>query len=398
MRLRTPALGSAVVALVAGLGCMALQAQTSAYDFSQLDRVIDAAVAQHELPGAVLVVGHGGQVVYRRAYGERAIVPTPEPMTVDTIFDMASLTKPLVTALAVAQLMEQGRMALDAPVARYWPEFAANGKQDVRVRELLTHYSGLPPDLDLKEPWEGKLEGFRRAAASELESPPRTVFQYSDINFIALQCLVERIGGQPLNVYAERNIFEPLGLEQTRFLPPVAWMPQIAPTEYDTDGGPHSYGHMLRGVVHDPTARRMGGVAGHAGLFMTAGDLAIYAQALLDRRAGRSSAFPLGRAALLQMTTAQQPAGGKDLRGLGWDIDSPYSSNRGTIFPIGSFGHTGFTGTSIWMDPASDTYVILLANAVHPHAGHSITHLRSDVATAVAKALGVDTATSEPDR
>ncbi len=362
------------------------------YDFRQADALIEAGIARKELPGAVLVVGHGGRVVYRRAYGDRAVVPDVEPMTVDTVFDMASLTKPLVTALAAAQLIEQHRLELDRPVAAYWPAFGANGKQAVTVRELLTHYSGLPPDLDLSPAWTGKLEGFRRAAEIGLATTPGTVFRYSDINFIALQAVIERITGEPLESYAQERIFKPLHLQHSRFLPPPSWKGRIAPTEYDTNGGPQSYGTMLRGVVHDPTARRMGGVAGHAGLFMTAGDLAVYAQALLNRRSGRSSRFPLDRATLLRMTTPEQPAGGKDLRGLGWDIDSPYSGNRGAVFPIGSFGHTGFTGTSIWLDPASDTYVILLANAVHPHAGHNITHLRGEVATAVAKALGASAA------
>lgn len=370
----------------------ASSAQAQAPDFTPADGLIETAIAGHQLPGAVLLVGHDGHVVYRRAYGNRALVPAAEPMTLDTVFDMASLTKPLVTALAAAQLIEKHRLALDAPVAQYWPEFAANGKQAVTVRELFTHTSGLPPDLDLQDTWQGKTEAFRRAASIGLESAPGTKFRYSDINFIALQALVERIAGQPLNVYAQRHIFRPLRLKHARYLPPASWMPRIAPTEYDTHGGPDSYGTILRGVVHDPTARRMGGVAGHAGLFMTADDLARYAQALLDRRAGRKSRFPLKRSTLLLMTTPQQPKGVKELRGLGWDIDSPYSGNRGNLFPVGGFGHTGFTGTSLWMDPASDSYVILLANSVHPHSGHNITPLRRAVATAVARALGVQPA------
>jgi uncharacterized protein YbbC (DUF1343 family)/CubicO group peptidase (beta-lactamase class C family) len=351
-------------------------------DFSAEDRLLNAAVADHQIPGAVLVIGHNGQIVYRRSYGMRSLAPTQEPMTLDTIFDMASLTKPLITATAIMQLYEQGKLSPNDPVSMYLPEFAANGKQDTTIRQLLTHYSGLPPDLSLTDSWQGKQEAFTRAFAVEPIHPAGVQFVYSDINYIVLGALVEKLSGLTLDEYAQRFIIAPLGLTHTTFLPPASWIPNIAPTQYDQ-------GVMLRGVVHDPTARRMGGVAGDAGLFSTTDDVAIYAQNLLDRLAGRPSNFPLPRPVLEKMVSPEQPATGTALRGFGWDIDSPYSSNRGTLFPVGSFGHTGFTGTSLWIDPTSDSYVILFANSVHPNGPRSVTALRGKVADVAAAVLGV---------
>ena len=372
----------------AGALADAAQARSAKADFSQIDALMADALAAHQLPGAVVLIGHNGRVVFDKAYGHRSLEPTVEPMTLDTIFDMASLTKCLATATAIMQLHEKGLLNFDDPVAKYLPAFAANGKEHVTIRELLTHYSGLPPDVDLKQPWTGKEAAVRLAMNSTLMSPPGTVFRYSDINFITLALIVEKLSGQSLDQYAQQHIFAPLGMEHTRFLPPASWIPEIAPTAYDEND------HMLRGVVHDPTARRMGGVAGHAGVFSTASDISLFAQALLDKLAGRPSKFPLTQQSLLLLTTPQQPAGGKAVRGFGWDIDSDFSGPRGNVFPVGSFGHTGFTGTSLWMDPGSDTYVILLANAVHPNATRNITPLRRHVATAAARALHL----YQPDR
>ena len=379
-----------------------------ARDFSGVDRVIAEAIAAGKLPGAVLVVGHGGQVVYQKAYGDRALEPRVEPMTMDTIFDMASLTKCLVTATAVMQLYEKGKVGLDEPVMKYLPEFGVNGKERVTVRELLTHYSGLPPDVDLKDAWTGRAEGVRRAMSSALARTPGTTFQYSDINFIVLGVLVERVSGESLESYAEQHIFRQVGMPETMYLPPSMFLSRIAPTAHNDDK-PMADDRLLRGEVHDPTARRMGGVAGHAGVFSTAYDVSVFAQALLDRLSGQASSFPLKQETLKLMTTPEQPghlptdldqpgAGtavtypsrkGREVRGLGWDIDSSFSRPRGEVFPVGSFGHTGFTGTSLWMDPGSDTYVVLLANAIHPRGGAPISHLRGDVATAVGRALGL---------
>ena len=357
-------------------------AQMAAHSFLQEESILNSAVQDHLIPGAVLIVGHHGKVVYRRCYGSRSLEPVQERMTLDTVFDMASLTKPLMTATAVMQLYEQGKLSPNDPVSKYVPDFAANGKQDITIRQLLTHYSGLPPDISLADPWEGKQEAYTRAFAVKPIHPPGVQFVYSDVNFIVLGALVEKISGLTLDEYAQRFIIKPLGLTHTRYLPPVSWKPSIAPTQYDQGG-------MLRGVVHDPTSRRMGGVAGHAGLFSTGDDMAVYAQNLLDRLAGRPSHFPLSRIVLQKMVAPEQPATGTALRGFGWDIDSPYSGNRGTLFPVGSFGHTGFTGTSLWIDPASDSYVVLLTNSVHPNGPKSITELRGKVADVAAVALGI---------
>jgi uncharacterized protein YbbC (DUF1343 family) len=376
-------------------------------------------------------------------------------MTEDTIFDMASLTKDLVTATAVMQLYEEHKLQFDDPVAKYLPEFGVNGKQSVTIRELLTHYSGLPEDVSLKDSWglaaPDKAEGIRRAMNATLDSAPGTHFKYSDINFITLGALVEEISGQSLDVYAQKHIFGPLGMTHTRYLPfakacgpkvvygsaillrplvmpskegetmtatfeehscvgdtwiPSLWIPKTAPTAHDNEGSAATnpdFDHLLRATVHDPTTRRMGGVAGHAGVFSTAPDVALFAQALLDRLAGRPSVFPLTQASLKLMTEPQQPStavegatiftadgktsSGVAARGFGWDINTAFSRPRGEVFPIGSFGHTGFTGTSLWMDPGSDTFVVILANAIHPRGAPPISPLRGAVATAAARSL-----------
>jgi uncharacterized protein YbbC (DUF1343 family)/CubicO group peptidase (beta-lactamase class C family) len=342
-----------------------------------LDPIMEKAVSDREIPGGVLLIGHNGRILYRKAFGFRSLEPAREPMTRNTIFDLASLTKCIATTTSVMKLVQDGRVRLNDPVAKYLPEFAQNGKQDITVRELFTHYSGLAPDLDLKAPWQGRDTAFRMAMQQTPANPPGSQFVYSDINFEVLGFIVEKVSGLPLNEFAERNIFKPLGMKHTRYLPPAEWKALIAPTQYDDNGA------MLRGVVHDPTARRMGGVAGHAGLFSTAGDLAIFAEEMLH------GSRVLSRESIEKMSTPQQSANAASLRGLGWDIDSPFSSNRGELLPVGSFGHTGFTGTSIWMDPVTDTYIILLTNAVHPRGGGSTVSLRSRVATAVVQGLAL---------
>jgi uncharacterized protein YbbC (DUF1343 family)/CubicO group peptidase (beta-lactamase class C family) len=348
---------------------------SSAPNLAVLDSIVLDAIHDREIPGAVLLVGHNGQVVYRKAFGNRALEPRREPMTVDTIFDIASLTKVVATTTAVMQLVQKGEVRVNDPVAKYIPEFAENGKDDITVRNLLTHFSGLREDVDLDPPWQGRDAGFRLAFAEKPVYPPGSRFLYSDTNFITLGALVERVTGSTFDQYCARKIFAPLQMSHTRFLPPAAWRPKIAPTEYDEQG------KMLRGVVHDPRARRMGGVAGHAGLFSTADDLSKFARALL-------SGSPILAGEMVEkMTTPQQPPTAQILRGFGWDIDSPFSSNRGDLLPVGSFGHTGFTGTSMWIDPTTQTYIILLTNAVHPREKGSAIALRSKVATAVAAAL-----------
>ena len=360
-----------------------LHAQQQTPDFSSIDRAMAAALQKHDVPGAVVVVGHDGHIVFEKAYGLRSYIPKPVPMTVDTIFDMASITKVMATTTAAMQLYEQGRFNLNDRVAKYLPAFAANGKGDITIRDVMTHYSGLPPDLDLTTPWTGKETAYKMAFAVKPDRPPGIRFVYSDINFITMGALVEKLSGMPLNEYVQKYVFAPMGMTHTRFLPPASWRDQIAPTQYDENH------HMLWGVVNDPTSRRMGGVAGHAGLFSSAGDISIFAQNLLDLLAGRPSKFPLNRITAEKMTTPQSPAYAIALRGLGWDIESPFSRNRGELFPVGSFGHTGWTGTDLWIDPWSDSYVIFLSNRTYPNGGGASILLESQIATDAAQALNI---------
>jgi CubicO group peptidase (beta-lactamase class C family) len=445
-------------------------------DFATVSKLMNDAIAAQRLPGGVVVIGHGGRIVFHQAFGSRKLAGEPgldgspapaEPTTEDTIFDMASLTKCLATATAVMQLYEQGKVAFDDPVQKYLPDFNTTNdphRAQVTVRMLLTHTSGEAEDVNLQDPWgldaADKTEGVHRALTTPLRSGPGEVFRYSDINFILLGALIEKLTGEAEDVYVQQNVFAPLGMQETRYLPPAkacgphtmrgaaigsapapkgrvlmacppgTWstglVARIAPTAIDEESNADpsknpDFGYLLRGTVHDPTARRMGGVAGHAGVFSTAHDVSSYAQALLDRLAGRPSKFPLTRATLELMTSPEQPGHtarqleaandaareaiaktpnttdpllapnypaikGQNLFGFGWDIDTDYSV-RGMIFPVGSFGNTGFTGTSLWIDPGSDTYVILLANSIHLRGSPPITNLRGEVATATARAL-----------
>ena len=346
--------------------------------FVPLDAILQSAIARQLTPGAVCIVGHNGAVIYRRAYGFRAVNPILEPMTVDTVFDMASLTKVMATTGSIMRMVQLGQIKLNDPVAKYIPDFAQNGKEDVTIRQLLTHYSGLRADLDLRPQWTGLEEGYRRANAEKLINPPGSTFLYSDINFIVLGELVQKVSGVPLDQYAEAFIFGPLGMKTTQFLPPMSLLARTAPTLVN-----EKTGEVLRAVVHDPTARAMGGVAGHAGLFSTADDTAKFAQTMLN---GGSPVW--SKAIVEKMTTPQQPPNLTVVRGLGWDIDSPFSSNRGDLLPVGSFGHTGFTGTSLWIDPTTNSYIVLLTNAVHLKDG-TVIALRTEVATAVASILNL---------
>jgi len=261
------------------LWCAALAAATlSAQTFAgsqALDTAINLAIEQGRLPGAVLIVGHSRQIVYRKAYGKRALVPAPETMTTDTIFDIASLTKVVATTPSLMKLFEEGKFRLNDKITQYIPEFQG-GHSDITIRNLFTHFSGLAPDVPLDKPWTGYQTGIHLAATTKPQGPPLTRFVYSDINFILLGELVHRLSGELVSDYARQNIFLPLGMKETQFQPPASWVPRIAPTERLNGGAP------LRGVVHDPTARNMGGIAGHAGVFSTADDLTRFAQMMLN--------------------------------------------------------------------------------------------------------------------
>ena len=370
--------------------------------FAAVDAVITRAISENQIPGAVVVVGHGGHIVYRKAFGARVLEPRREAMTLDTVFDVASLTKPMATATSVMRMVELGQVRLNDPVAKYLPEFGKYGKEEITIRQLLTHFSGLREDLDLKQSWTGTETAYALCNEERLVAPPGAQFRYSDINYIVLGELVERLSGMTLEKYADAHVFRPLGMRDTRFVPPATWFARTAPTEYDETK------RMLRGVVHDPTTRRMAGVAGHAGVFSTAGDLANFAIAMMQAAksppAGKDRShaheFPLSSATVQKMITPQQPATATVLRGLGWDIDSPFSSNRGELLPVGSFGHTGFTGTSMWMDPTTNTFVIILSNTVHPRPkpGAPMVSIRTRVSSAVAAALSLEVPTSEKIR
>jgi len=364
-----------ITATLAG-GVLAQSTATGDGAFSSVDQIMNTAVSRGTIPGGVVLVGHVGQVVYRKAFGMRSLEPVREAMTVDTIFDIASMTKCVATATSVMKLVQEGKIRLNDPVAVYLPEFAKNGKENITIRQLLTHFSGLREDLDLKTAWHGREAAYQMAMDTQPVFPPGSRFLYSDINFETLGFVVEKVSGLSLDEYAEKNVFAPLGMNTTRFLPPAAWRQRIAPTEYD------EHHQMLRGTVHDPSAHRMGGVAGHAGVFSTADDLSRYAQDML------TGFHVLSALSVEKMSTPQQPPTAPSLRGLGWDIDSPFASNRGEFLPVGSFGHTGYTGTSIWIDPVTNSYLILLTNAVHPRGNNSaMVSLRARVASAVAQSL-----------
>ena len=283
-------------ALALSLAAQARQPRAPAIDaahLAEIGQAVEAAIAEGQLPGAVVLVAHHGDTVYREAFGQRSVRPAREAMTTDTIFDLASLTKAVATAPSVMALVEDGAVRLRDPVAHHLPGFERHGKGTVTVEHLLTHVSGLRPDLPLEEQFEGGDEALRRIFDERLESPPDEAFIYSDLNFILLAAIVERVSGQPLDRIARERLFGPLGMHETMFLPPAGLAPRIAPTEACTPlgwpcGAPGSA--MLRGTVHDPTARRMGGVAGHAGLFSTADDLARFGAMLLAR--GRTRTTP----------------------------------------------------------------------------------------------------------
>jgi uncharacterized protein YbbC (DUF1343 family)/CubicO group peptidase (beta-lactamase class C family) len=354
-----------------------------------IDPLVREAIAEKKLPGAVVLVGRGDRVLYQKAFGNRAQIPGAEAMTSDSVFDLASLTKVVATTTSVMMLVEQGRIRLADRVATYIPGFERYGKGDITIRHLLTHVSGLRPDVDLAEPWTGYDTAIALAVDEVPMSKPGEQFVYSDINFFLLGEIVQRVSGLPLERFARERIFEPLGMKDTLFMPPVSMRPRIAPTESCTPfgwpcDGPES--QMLRGVVHDPTARRMGGVAGHAGLFSTAADLSIFCRMLLAGGVYQGTRI-LSPLTVAKMTSGATPDVERNTRGFGWDIDSSFSSNRGELLPIGSFGHTGFTGTSLWIDPATGLFVVFLSNRVHPDGKGDVTPLRARVATVAASAI-----------
>jgi uncharacterized protein YbbC (DUF1343 family)/CubicO group peptidase (beta-lactamase class C family) len=358
-------------------------ALAAAPDFSAIDAAARDAVVSGEIPGSVILVGQGDRILYRRALGWRQILPTPEPMTEDTVFDIASLTKPLGTTLAVLSLVERGKIQLDAPLGTYLPEFKPRllnrTFKDVTIRRILTHsagFAGYPRDSAVAV-------GFPRAARElahmKLDYAPGAGTQYSDTGFVLLGEVVRRVSGQSLDQYLARWLFVPLGLSDTTFHLNAGLRHRIAPTEF------HG-GHWLRGQVHDPRARLLGGVAGHAGMFSTARDLARLCQLLVNEGSldGRRWLRPQTiRAMWTPWPRPQSP------RALGWDVTSSFAQTMAPFFPAGSVGHTGFTGTAVWLDPPTRVYMIILTNRVHPNGGGAtrIRELRTRVAAAVGTAM-----------
>ncbi|MCL2877320.1 MAG: beta-lactamase family protein [Acidobacteria bacterium] len=371
------------------------EAGFSSSGLQNIEAAVEASIKDGELPGAVVLAARQGKIAYLKAFGNRAIKPGPEPMTTDTIFDIASMTKVVATTPAIMQLVDNGSLRLGDPVKRYLPKFTGGGKDDITVSQLLTHYSGLRPGFDPSREWFGHAAALEELWKEKVSGTPGKSFAYSDLNFIVLAELVRAVSGKALDVYAREHIFLPLGMTETAFQPPADWTARIAPTEMRQNAQqmmkgikPAEY-KMLRGEVHDITVWKMGGVSGQAGVFSSARDLAIYAQTLLNRGVFYNSEGGerlLSEASVAAMTSPQSPPQAANIRGYGWDINSEYSSPLGDLFS-GGFGHTGFTGTSIWIHPPSDSFVIILSNRVHPSGGKNINHLRGVIANIVAASI-----------
>ena len=353
----------------------------SAESTSALDEVVEKAIAEGKTPGAVVLVGHDGNIIFAKAYGNKSVEPQIESMSMDTIFDLASLTKVVATAPSIMLLVQQGKLQLDDPVAKYLPSFDKRGKGKITIRHLLTHYSGLPADLRLSKKHKTSSRNiWTRIYQAKPLAPPGSRFIYSDLGFVVLGRVVEKISGKPLDVFVQENFFIPLEMKSSKFRPPKAEWPLIAPTERIKNGG------MMRGKVHDPLAAALGGVAGDAGLFSSAKDLSKFCQMLLNQ--GSLEGVSVLRPTTVQlMVSPQSPAAKENIRGFGWDINSTYSSAKGTHFSSESYGHTGYTGTSIWIDPTIQSYLIILTNRVHPDGKGNVKELRTQVADIVGAAL-----------
>jgi CubicO group peptidase (beta-lactamase class C family) len=348
--------------------------------FGRLTESIERSVRAGHFPGCVVGIVHRDQLVYRRAFGHRRVKPTAETMSADTIFDLASLTKPIVTATLIAQLVEQDRLHWEDPIARHWPAFAAHGKEKVTIEQCLLHTSGLIADNPLSDYEAGAMIALDRISGLKLLDPPGSRFRYSDVGYIVLGHVIERLTKQPLAETARQRLFEPLHMNDTDFRVTGEKLKRTAPTD-------RVDATWRTGIVHDPRARALGGSAGHAGLFSTVDDLARFCRMIL--RGGELDGVRILKPETVRALTRPVPVSG-GLRTRGWDCDTAYSRNRGLRFPKGqSFGHTGFTGTSIWIDPKSQTAVIFLSNRVHPDNQGDVGKIRSDVATLAAEALGL---------
>jgi CubicO group peptidase (beta-lactamase class C family) len=363
--------------------------------FARIDAAMMDAIAARRLPGAVFHLERAS-AIHERAYGRLSYDADAPQVTLDTVFDAASLSKVLATAPAILLLLEDGKLDLEGKLVDYFPECAGGGKETITIRHLLTHTSGLAAGLPAKPAWRGDEAAHAMACAQTVTHPPGTFFRYSDINYILLGQLVSKLSGMELDVFARERLFGPLRMTRTGYLPlrRIA-AGGIAPTHkapLDTLEPPlHSDvvgGALLQGVVHDPTVRRIGGVAGSAGVFSTVGDVARFARMLLGGGT-LDGVRVLSPESVRLLTTVQSPPGIGALRGLGMDIDSPFAQRpRGSLFPLGSYGHTGFTGCVLWIDPGTGSFYVLLSNRVYPNDKANVLSLYTELGTLSARAAG----------
>ena len=360
----------------------------------QLDSAIRAAIGARTLPGAVFRMERAG-AVHEQAFGAYTYEAGATAVTPDTVFDAASLSKVLATAPAVLLLAEEGRLDLESSITRYFTECAGGGKDAITVRQLLTHSTGLPGGLPARPAWQGRDAALALACSQAVTHAPGSYFRYSDVNYILLGLLVERIAAMPLDRFVKQRLHGPLGMKDTGYLPLTRMEKErIAPTQRGADAvapalhGDLAPGQLLQGAVHDPTIRRMGGVGGSAGLFTTARDVARFARMLLNS-GELDGVRVLSLESVRLLTTAQSPPG-LALRGMGMDIDSPYAQRpRGTVFPLGSYGHTGFTGCILWVDPQSRSFYVFLSNRVYPDDKSNVLALYTQLGTLAAQAAGL---------
>ena len=353
---------------------------------NEIDLAIETTIKDALTPGAVFWLEQRGQT-YANTYGHMSLEPERIPARIDAIYDSASLTKVVATTPAIMLLVEQGLVEIDALASTYLDNFENRGKEAITIRHLMTHTSGLKPGIPLtiemngvSKGWTGYEMAIALAKSEEVQHPPGTEFIYSDINFILLGEIVQQLTGQRLEDFTRESVFQPLGMKDTVYLPSPNLRYRTAPTKWWD-------GKMQRGAPNNPICRRTGGVHGHAGMFTTAADLARYCRMILNK--GELDGFRFLQPETIRlMTSAQSPSEVESLRGLGWDIDSSYSSQRGEIFPISGFGHTGFTGPSIWIDPSSETFVIFMSNRIHPDGKGNVVPLRKRLGTLAAEAVG----------
>ena len=345
-----------------------------------VDAVVNEEIAKGSFPGAVVCIGRANKIHYLKAFGSEVIEPFKEAAETNTLFDMASVTKPVATATAVMILLDDGKISLDDKVAAYLPAFGCNGKEEVQIKHLLTHTSGLPPYTNanaLKEEFGNPCpqQVIEKICSFDARSKPGEKFKYSCLGFITLAKIVEVVSGQPVDVFARENIFEPLGMRHTTFNPPEDIVPRIAATQIVDD-------KLLRGTVHDPLAQLMAGVSGNAGLFSTGYDLSIYCRMLLNGGTYDGVRI-LSPEAVTFLTEAQMHG-----RSYGFDASSSYSWIKGQFTSEDAFCHSGYTGTSIVCDPGNDVFLIILTNRAHPHDKGASKPVRKKVADIVFSAFG----------